>query len=193
MMENENASMKSVFYNWWAWVHDIKNDGKNANRGDLAKLRRLDLINGDDGREIDIIGARSIAAYRTLYRQALPIIGRDFRGEKSIDTKTEGRLIIAAYALAWARENDKEAKTLGHKIGGVDDEGRLLLELRFLRLIRAKTNADLFDETRRMCRLMGRSAPIEDLAITIFEWDEDRTRRRLSENYYHLSSPTFEA
>ena len=191
MMENEKPSMKSVFYNWWAWVHDIKNDGKNANRGDLAKLRRLDLVNGEEGREIDIIGARSIAAYRTLYRQALPIIGREYRGQKSIDSETEGRLIIAAYALAWVREDDKAAPTLGHKIGGVEDESRILLELRFLRLIRAKTNDDLFDETRRMCRLMGRSAPIEDLAITIFEWHKDRTRRRLSENYYHLNSPAF--
>lgn len=192
-MEEETNSIKSVFYKWWAWVHDVKNDGKNANRGDLAKLRRLDLINGEEGREIDIIGARSIAAYRTLYRQSFPLIAREYKDGKAIDSDTEGRLIIAAYALSWIREDDKSHATLGHKIGGIDDEARLILELRFLRLIRAKTNADLFDEARRMCRLMGGLAPVESLAMTLFQWNKDQTRRKLSEDYYHLNSPTLEA
>lgn len=189
-MSDEKKELSQVFKEWWENIHDIKNDGKNANRGDLAKLRRLDLIETDEGMAIDLIGARSIASYRYLYKTINNMRGKfdEELGAKTLDRDTEERLIIVAYALARVRENDNAHTQLGALIGGYEDEDRLVKETRFLRFIRSETNADLFDQTRRLCAIIGKTAPIKSLSETLFNWHIQSTRNKLATDYYVMNA-----
>lgn len=189
-MSEETHDLYDIISIWWYRVHDIKNDGKNPERADLAMLRRIDLIEIDGVRSIDMVSALSIKSFRDLYLAVAEIEVFEGDGKKRLNDDQTERLVIIASSLARIRENAKGS--LGEYIGGFSDDDRLVKEGRFKSLIRAQTNADLFNSARRLCAIMGKSAPVKSLSKTIYEWGFDSTRRKLATDYYHLNFSNIE-
>lgn len=189
-MSEETHDLYDIISIWWYRVHDIKNDGKNPERADMAMLRRIDLIEIDGVPAIDVASALTIKSFRDLYRAIAELEGFGDEGKKRLNDDQTERLVIIASSLARIRENAKGS--LGEYIGGFSDDDRLVKEGRFKSLIRAQSNTDLFDAARRLRAIMGKAAPVKSLSKTIYEWGFDSTRRKLATDYYHLNFANIE-
>lgn len=180
-----NEALRMAFYNWWASLHDIHNDGKHADRGQLAKLRRLDLVDYGDGPAPDYVTALSREPFHELEKKIESILNQKLSPNQQED------LVIVASTLAQIRQNDG-GKTAA-ALGGQKDEDRIMKETRFLRLMRVQTAAELFDQARRLSALLKNKAPVGDLALSLFRWREDpAVRRNWARAYYHLDQGGFE-
>jgi hypothetical protein len=63
-----------------------------------------------------------------------------------------------------------------------------MAESRFLRLMRAQTTGDLFDQARRLVVLLKRAAPVGELGASLLVWLVDpEVRRTWARSYYGLN------
>jgi CRISPR type I-E-associated protein CasB/Cse2 len=188
MTREQKTALATAFYGWWARLHDPENNGRNAKRADRAALRRLDLVAGAEGPEPDVVAALSIPAFRELYGNLRAILPAASRREED-DRLT--RLFIVATALAHIRKDDKAHRSTATALGGPDANSRLLQDARFVRLMRTTTAADLFRQSCRLCALMKGTAPVRDLAVSLYDWldvyDGPRVRRNWARDYYGLT------
>ncbi len=174
MGENSNRSIKSVFFGWWIKLTDADNEGRHADREDVARLRRLDLIDFGQGPEPDVAMALTIGAFQKLYREIAPT------------KEQEGDLVVAAATLARIR-TDVRGQTTAGLLGGHDEESRRMKQTRFLRLMRVSTSGELFGQARRIANLLGGSAPVGELGASLLLWRQDqRVRRDWARAYYGL-------
>jgi CRISPR type I-E-associated protein CasB/Cse2 len=100
-------------------------------------------------------------------------------------------IVIAAGCLARIRVNAKGVSTARRLGGSEKAEDRTLPESRFLRLLRARDPADLFDQGRRLTAFLKAGAPVGDLGRSLCFWlDDPAVRRQWAEDYYGLGSRT---
>ena len=180
MNSEQKMALSKQFYNWWAELHDPQNDGKYANRADLARMRRLKLVDYGNGPQPDLTTALGVEVFRNLQKKVSQLLGYMGPG-------WEDDLFVVATALARIRHNDKDHKNTAQALGGKEDSDRRMKEGRFLRLMRAQTTDDLFDQACRLTALLKQSAPVSDLASSLFLWRHDpKIRLNWARAYYHL-------
>lgn len=166
----------ALFRRWWDNLHDAH----LGDRGQAAKLRRLDCIDGPNGRVPDVASAFAIPRFCDLWRDIKALRG-------NISVEEENDLMIVAYVLAHIRDDDVQHRHTAAALRGDGEESAKMKENSFVRLMRADTAGDLFDQTRRLTALLGRKAPIEDLAVSLFHWRRDPgIRRDWARAYYRL-------
>lgn len=174
MGEDSSKALQRVFYLWWRNLTDAGNEGRNADRAALARLRRLDLIDFGEGPQPDVAKALTEEAFRSLYLRIRPPEDR------------EADLVVAAVTLARIRTDSPHQTTAG-LLGGHDEENRKMKQSRFLRLMRVSTSGDLFDQARRIANLLGGSAPVGELGASLLQWRHDpHVRRDWARAYYGL-------
>jgi len=174
MGEDSSKDLKAIFSRWWWTVTDAGNDGRNAKRADLARLRRLDLVDFGQGREPNVAMALTIDAFQKLYREIGPTQNQ------------EADLVVAAIALARIRKDVPRQTTAG-LLGGREEDERKMKQTRFLRLMRAATSGELFDQARRIANLLGGEAPVGELGDSLLRWRHvPHVRRDWARAYYGL-------
>ncbi|MEW5423963.1 type I-E CRISPR-associated protein Cse2/CasB [Amorphus sp. 3PC139-8] len=175
--------------------------GSRADRGALARLRRLPLAETDAGLLPDCGYAATLSSYRSLRARAIRVISKapphhqaswmtDFaRATGWFDE----RLVIVAVTLAYIK--DDPGGSLGRALGRGSAFGPhalrqspLLAERRLTHLLRLRTPAERLNAGRRIVRLLKGSAPVKDLARLLLFGDE-RERWRLVSAYYNLPGP----
>ena len=173
-------SLAPIFARWWSGITDAANDGRNADRGSIAELRRIDLVDDGDGDQPDVTLAMTNELYRRIYR---------WIGESGarLPTGWEADLVTAAVTLAHIRKNAGAKTTTAALLGGAEDKDRAMKEGRFLRLMRAATAGDLFDQARRLAKLLNNEAPVGELGASLLLWRHvPAIRRNWARSYYHL-------
>lgn len=180
MKQDSDQTPEKIFYDWWAWLYDIPNEGKFARRNEIAMLRRLRYERVGGCARPDIVAALCLDSFRALRSKTEAAIGH-------MSPPLEERLFIVAAILSRVREDDTSSRYVASKLGGKEKEDRLLKEARFLRLIRADNGADLFDQSRRICALLKNKVPVYDFGKALFRWNQDsKIRRNWAERYYGL-------
>ena len=184
MGDYSSKAFQPIFSRWWRNLTDADNEGRNADRAALARLRRLDMIDSGQGPQPEIATALTHDAFRGLYL----MVGRSPRWptkQREADD-WEVDLVIAAVTLARIRA-DAPGQTTAGLLGGRDEEDRKMKQSRFLRLMRASTSGDLFDQARRIANLLGGTAPVGDLGASLLLWRHDPgVRRDWARAYYGL-------
>jgi hypothetical protein len=173
-----------AFARWWRRLNDADATGARgeaAERGDIARLRRVGLFESDLGPRVDVAAALTIDRFRDLYRRVRPF------GDGSLEW--DERLVVAAVTVAHVRA-DVPGRLTGHLLSGADPDRKVMSEARFLRLMRVRTTAELLDEGRRITALLKAGAPVGDLGASLLLWLDDPYRRRIwAQAYYGLSTP----
>ena len=176
--------LESIFWRWWSGRNDVAHDGANQDRGALARLRRIDLVDGGSGRAPDVVSALVEEPFRDLVRAVDPIF--------SLHQMQDGRiedLVTVAVTLAHIHTNTGKpttAERLGAKKRTADGD-LVMKEGRFLALLRTSTSADLFDQARRLANLLGGEAPVGELGMSLLLWRTSPTiRRDWARDYYKL-------
>ncbi|OIQ90143.1 CRISPR-associated protein Cse2 (CRISPR_cse2) [mine drainage metagenome] len=185
MPDNQAQQLEAVFYRWWATLHDPENDGLRADRATLARLRRLDLVDHGQGPEPDLMAALLIDAFHDLRRRIGEVLPAP-RTPQEMEERERDLFIVAA-TLARVRKMDRGHSSTAHALGGAKEPDRVMTEKRFLRLMRSETAADLFDQSRRLTALLKQTAPVGELARSLFFWRHmPSVRRAWARAYYHL-------
>ena len=80
---------------------------------------------------------------------------------------------VIAGVLAHVKENNGGARFAAQMAAGKDgnEKTAVVSELRFRRLLKCKTRADLYLPVIRVVRLMGGQADVADLAKSIWNWE----------------------
>lgn len=179
--EDRDAKLRGVFRRWWQGLTDAANGGGLRQRGALARLRRIDLIETNGRRAPDVIAALMEEPFRELIKAVQPY--HDLRQMQ--DERIED-LVTAAVTLARLRQ-DVRYRTTAQLLGGKKDEDRVMKEGRFLALMRSDTPADLFDQARRLPPLLNNEAPVGELGTSLLLWrTTPSVRRDWARDYYHL-------
>jgi len=183
-MADAYDQLHPVFARWWRRLNaadDAGARGDGADRGDIARLRRVGVFESGLGPRVDVATALTIDGFRDLYRRV-----RAF-GDGSVEW--DERLVVAAVTLAHVR-TDTGGGLTGRLLGGAESEHKVMAEARFLRLMRVRTPAELLDEGRRIAALLKSGAPVGDLGASLLLWLDDPHRRRIwAQAYYGLSTP----
>lgn len=180
MADDPFRAAASVFARWWFGMTDAAHDGANADRKGLAELRRIGLVDIEGIPTPDVVTALEIEGYRRLLREMAPLVplGRD---------DLEIGVAIAAATLARVRRNKPTPARTATALGGLDAEARVMKEGRFLRLMRAETAGDLFEQARRLVLLLGGEAPAGELGASLLFWRHwPSVRRNWARAYYAL-------
>lgn len=179
--EEKDAKLRGVFRRWWHGLTDADNNDQFRQRGVLAQLRRIDLIEVHGRRAPDVVGALIEEPFRDLIRAVQPHHDlHQMRDERIED------LVTAAVTLARLRQ-DVRYRTTAQLLGGKKDEDRVMKEGRFLALMRCDTPADLFDQARRLPPLLKNEAPVGELGVSLLLWrTTPSVRRDWARDYYHL-------
>lgn len=150
---------------WWWDLQDLRDGQPNplADRAARARLRRADMNDA-------LMDEAVSALYRRMFGSAY----------------VEGNLrktARVALVLAHVRE-DAKGKRLGALFGEGGDDARRFKPLRFKRLLLARTDEEIITEFRRAVQILGKSAPVRELANTLLNWEDDATRTRLAFDYF---------
>lgn len=164
--------------------------GYNHKR-DSAEIARLRRINTNDAdATVNAASAIGIGSFRALYsgsgkfidampnedKAGLPWAWTD-RGRRDLrDNGFDTRLAVVAGVLAHVKEDT------GGKLGQALNIARFS-ELRFRRLIRLETDAELLREGRRLVRILDGQVPVKNLTRALLFWDAQETRD-LARSYY---------
>lgn len=177
----DEYAIRSVFYHWWNGLTDMENAGLNRQRGPLARLRRLDLVQGPTGRAPDVVGALMEDNFRDLCGRIEPLWSlHDLRDDRVED------LVTAAATLSRIRDNPRVRST-AHLLGAPEDKDRVMKEGRFTALMRVRTSTDLFDQARRLPDLLDGKAPVGELGASLLLWrSQPWVRRNWARDYFHL-------
>lgn len=180
-LDDKDAKLRGVFRRWWLGLTDAENNDQFRQRGALAQLRRIDLVEIRGRRAPDVIAALMQEPFRDLLKAIQP--HHDLRQMQ--DERIED-LVTAAVTLAQLRQ-DVRYRTTAQLLGGKKDEDRVMKEGRFLALMRSETPAELFDQARRLPALLRREAPVGELGASLLLWrDTPSVRRDWARDYYHL-------
>jgi CRISPR type I-E-associated protein CasB/Cse2 len=173
--------LESIFWRWWSGLNDVAHDGANQNRGALARLRRIDLVDGVSGRAPDVVSALVVEPFRDLVRAVDPIFSlHQMQGDRIED--------LVTVAVTLSRIRSKVGYATAKRLGGQKDvTENLMKEGRFLALLRTSTSADLFDQARRLADLLGGEAPVGELGMSLLLWRRSPTiRLDWARDYYKL-------
>lgn len=183
-MAGRRELIETICRDWWRGLTDAGNAGRRADRGALARLRRVGLADFGGGPEPDLTALLGEEAFRSLYRR--------LRGLKGKPADWETDLVTVAMTLAHVREDAGKARTAA-LLGGPDDDKRRMKEARFRRLMRVADAGDLFDEARRLIMLLDRRAPVGELGASLLLWrHEPHVRRDWARAYYGLDTDSLE-
>jgi CRISPR system Cascade subunit CasB len=94
---------------------------------------------------------------------------------------------VGAIAALASHIKEKEPRRLAEAFAG-GGEDPALSELRFRRLIQCRDREELFPLLRRALHLLGGKASLEDLAHSLWFWN-DRTRQEWTFIYYRHLAP----
>lgn len=147
------------------WHHNLEN-----NRGERAALCRAHTVD-------DVVFS---AEYQSRYRQTFArfALRRD-------------ALPAVLGLLAQVREHDNR-RSLGEALASPTDKKSqaAVSELRFRRLLRCESQAELFVDMRRVISLIGKKANIFELANLVYRWhthwQRDNLRKHLAYTYYEF-------
>ena len=179
--EEKDAKLRGVFRRWWQGLTDAAHDGLLRQRGDLARLRRIDLIEVHGRRAPDVVAALIETPFRDLIQAVQPYHDLHQMQDERIED-----LVTAAVTLARLRQDVRHRNT-AQLLGGKKDEDRVMKEGRFLALMRSDTPADLFDQARRLPDLLKNEAPVGELGVSLLLWrTAPSVRRDWARDYYHL-------
>ena len=179
--EEKDAKLRGEFRRWWQGLTDATHDGMHRQRGALARLRRIDLIETLGRRAPDVVAALMEEPFRDLIQAVQPFHDLHQMQDERIED-----LVTAAVTLARLRL-DIRHRTTAQMLGGKKDEDRVLKEGRFLALMRSDTPADLFDQARRLPDLLRNEAPVGELGVSLLLWrTTPSVRRDWARDYYHL-------
>ncbi|MDZ4762263.1 MAG: type I-E CRISPR-associated protein Cse2/CasB [Alphaproteobacteria bacterium] len=168
------------------WRRDL-GYAHDRNSAEIARLRRIGLR--DDGTMIDTGAAIAVDAWRSLYQRIANLVdtleppeGLPWRWESKAlrDRANSGfdtHLALAAGVLAHVKTDT------GGNLGGKLRD-RNYSELRFRRLLRLETDADLLREGRRLVRMLDGDVPVASFARALLFWDARETRA-LARGYYN--------
>ncbi|MDI7775765.1 type I-E CRISPR-associated protein Cse2/CasB [Asticcacaulis sp. EMRT-3] len=170
---------RTVFHDWWEDSIKAAREG-TGDRASAAALRRLDLIEGLSGPEPDVLSALMDPTFRHLRERIARVEKAD--GYKMTDEK-EMALTIAARALAGVRSHQPL-----HPASVIGGEMPDLSESRFKALMRVETDADLFDQARRISALICKTAADTGmLGASLYLWRRrPAIRRDWARHYYGL-------
>lgn len=158
---------------WWSRLQDTREDG-TPNRGrDRAALARL-------GRVSTPMQAIEEPAIFDLY-------GKFGFTRQAVDFKLS-RVAVVASVLAHVKA-DARATERGFRprVAAVLGQGERppMSNVRFKRLLAARSDQDLLIQFRRAVALLGaRNIDVGDLAASLLTWDDDRRRMRWAFDYY---------
>lgn len=158
---------------WWSSLQDAREDGtpnRGRDRATLAKLRRASTP----------MQAIEEPAVFDLY-------GKLGFTRQEVDFKLSRVAVIAA-VLAHVREDARPSESgfrlrvaaiLGHS------ERPPMSDLRFKRLLAARSDQDLLVQFRRAVALVGaRNIDVGDVAVSLLAWDDEKRRMRWAFDYY---------
>ena len=178
-MADPTQIYRTVFHDWWS---DMMQDGQPdaRDRATVAILRRLDLVEGLNGPEPDVVGALMVQGFRRLRDRVAGI--EKAAGHKMSDEK-EMALTIAARALA-----DLRVHQALHPASALGGDPPVMSESRFKAFMRADNDADLFDHARRIAALIGKTATdTGELGRSLYLWRRSPAiRRDWARRYYEL-------
>jgi len=166
-MENANETSGGFpaadVFQWWEEMQPDQQGGGPNRRGERAELKRCKTLE-----EILLVPRFQIL------RRKLQAAGRGYLPAAA----------TMAGVLAHVEENQEQysfAQWLA--LPKAKDTGPRLSELRFRRLMRAKSHDELFIDLIRVLPLAGNTAPVKDLARDISRWN-DYTRRQWVFDYF---------
>lgn len=159
---------------------------QNRDRADISRLRRIGV--SDDGATVDVGAAIGVDAFRMLYRRVASLIDK-LENPKGIPYRWTDQPLREAYGSDFDSRLCLVASVLAHVKSDIrGDLGRRLRannysELRFRRLLRLETEAELIREGRRLVRMLDGEVPVASLARALLFWDAQETRS-LARSYY---------
>ncbi|MGH1419822.1 MAG: type I-E CRISPR-associated protein Cse2/CasB [Hyphomicrobiaceae bacterium] len=177
-------------WKWWVKIQRTKADGTNNRESDaagLAKLRRSD----------NIVKAASEPQTQKLYLNLHKAkFGEGLRPE--LDITKLATTAIVAHILAYIRPNtdllkgagiyDSTATLLGA------GEPKKMSPIRCQNLVNATNPEDVMREFRAAVAILGNTAPIGDIAVSIFDWldTEHADARKIRWLYAYHNQPNSE-
>lgn len=166
---------------WWLELYDADADTgeerkhSRADRGHIARLRRIGTLSDGVCETIDITAALGVEPYWLLRNRLIGLWNAwpEERRPRVVDI--ESRIALVAAVLARVRKSGKAdaaptAARLGEKKDRSDEASRLMAEARFKHLIRADSDAELLDHGRRIVALLGHDAPVGHLGASLLMW-----------------------
>lgn len=171
MNRNGGSQLGEVARDWWK---RLQPESSRGDPGALARLRRGGLQD-----------AALEPATADLYRAIRP-----FLNEKPEDAYETTALIAAV--LAHVRKPDE--RPVARAAGAQGEKAARLSPLRFRKILAARGKADCLVAFRRLVALLGKSADVGDLAVSLAEWNRnsagDRRRTRWAFEYYDAGGAT---
>jgi CRISPR system Cascade subunit CasB len=164
--QEEEYDPGGIARRWWRELQDETGDGKRkpGNRAALAQLRRASNIGA-------MAQDATLGLFRALrYRNPLRL----------------PRVATLASLLASIRDDATEiafARAIGRRSFSEKDSA-LLKPLRFQRLVDSLEEEEILRNFRRAIDILGGSANVADLARIVLNFDDERTRQRLTFDYY---------
>ena len=163
MKDSSPPSAPEIAHQWW---HGLSKERSGYARAALARIRRA-------GSALEVM--QEPAALRLVSR----LMARDVDPD---------RVAALAGVLAHVSEHDESplARAVGRKT--LDDDGALLSEGRFRRLLQTES-ADLLDPMRRLVRMTKGKANVRDLGVAVLFWG-DRVKKDWIFHYYGIAPVT---
>lgn len=184
-LAHNELALRGVVQSWWRGLRNLnlrngeEIPGREPDRGELAKLRRIATAGEADLPAVALVDALAVDSFQTLWRK----VAKTF--EKPLDHPLAEYAAVAASTLAWLRADTGRGDTAA--LLGPPRDGAVFAEARFRRLIRTETAVDLLDQGRRIAAALKGAAPVGELGASLILWDQDpRIRRRWTFAYYHL-------
>jgi len=149
--------------NWWTVLQN------SSSSGERAMLRR--------SKSPDEVALQS--AYYKLLESLLELEGVD-----TFSKMIPSRLPIIVGLIAHIKEDDSRcpiAKAMGMKHQGSDRPA--VSDLRFLRVLRTEDSVELYIMMIRIIKMLGNTANVRDVIMSLFFWNE-QTRKRWASQYY---------
>lgn len=177
----DERGIRQIFQSWWDRLNGMASDGAGAQRGSLARLRRIQTVRGPHGMMPDVVAALMEPAFRQLCAQIAPIWSLNEYQDHRIED-----LLAAAVTLAHVRTSVSGTST-AKLLGGQDADKRCMAEPRFERFMRCTTSADLMEQGRQMVALLGQQAPVGELGASFLLWrSQSWVRLNWARQYYQL-------
>jgi CRISPR system Cascade subunit CasB len=155
---------------WWRELQPREVAGRHVpgDRGALARLRRCATV-----------------MQAATERETLRLCRRLGAGVDDLD-----RVALVSAVLAHVRQ-DVPRISVARQIGVQQDGIAVMSDLRFRRLLQAETPDEKLTGFRRLVALAGCKLNVADLASGLWNWDDERTRRRWI--YAYHDAPDFES
>jgi len=169
MTPDEERQISEAARRWWRRLQPNPERNYKGDTGALARLRRGGLQE-----------AALEPATADLYRAIAGLLPE--KPEKAFETAS----LIAA-VLAHVRDHDGR-ESVARAAGAHGNDAARLSPLRFRKILAAHGKPDGLVAFRRLVALLGRTANVGDLALSLAEWSldgpGDRRRTRWAFDYY---------